>query len=70
MGRVHESGQQFGLLADGLCTKWGELVVATPGVMRGTGVTNLRLTDQLVGDYRASVRYNVPGPNRTCPSVS
>jgi lactoylglutathione lyase len=65
MGRVYQSGQQLGLLADDLCTKWGELVVAAPGVMRGTGVTNLRLTDQLIGNQSGQrpVQRAWPQPN-------
>lgn len=65
MGGIHESRQQLGLLADGLCTKWGELVVTTACVMRGTRVTDLRLTHQLVGDQSGQrpVERARPQPN-------
>ena len=65
MGGIHESRQQLGLLADCLGTKGGELVVATAGVMRGTGVVDFGLTDQLVGDQSSerSVQRARPQPN-------
>ena len=62
MSGVDESCHQFSLLANCLLANGRELVVTTPGVMRGTGVVHFRLTDQLVGDKSGQSAVQRPGP--------